>query len=183
MWQLYVLMQWLLSPDPWQLDCFTSSTGMGNVCEGDFVQRRIAAMDYKPWDSVGLTIKITLHRHHYVYRYCLSLDSWHHEVLDVDFNPQSTHPTACPPVPAPAECPQSLRSPISRLWVLHLLLSLTLHPPDLSISDLQFWHRCTLISHSKKVSILFHVKSTFILNTMFNHMVPSILLLHIFIGS
>ena len=40
---------------------------MGNVFEGDFVQRRIAAMDYKPGDSVGLTITITLHRQHYVY--------------------------------------------------------------------------------------------------------------------
>lgn len=159
MWQLYVLMQWLLSPDPWQLDCFTSSNGMGNVFEGDFVQRRIAAMDYKPWDSVGLTITITLHRQHYVYIvYLLTLGITRFWMWLSGL--QSTHPTACPPVPAPAECPQSLRSPISRVWVLHLLLSLTLHPPDLSISDLQFWHRCTLISHSKKVSILFHVKST-----------------------
>ena len=156
MWQLYVLMQWLLSPDPWQLDCFTSSNGMGNVFEGDFVQRRIAAMDYKPWDSVGLTITITRHRQHSISWLLASRGSG---CDSVDFNPQSTHPTACPPVPAPAECPQSLRSPISRVWVLHLLLSLTLHPPDLSISDLQFWHRCTLISHSKKVSILF-LKST-----------------------
>ena len=44
---------------------------MGNVFEGDFVQRRIAAMDYKPWDSVGLTI--TLHRQHYVYVYIVYL--------------------------------------------------------------------------------------------------------------
>ena len=46
---------------------------MGNVFEGDFVQRRIAAMDYKPWDSVGLTITITLHRQHYVYLLTLGI--------------------------------------------------------------------------------------------------------------
>ena len=86
-------MQWLLSPDPWQLDCFTSSNGMGNIFEGDFVQRRIVALDCKPGDSVGLTITITLHRQHYVYIvYLLTLAIMRFWMWL--YGLQSTHPTA-----------------------------------------------------------------------------------------